>query len=369
MQVALVVCGSLDTVSGGFLYDRQLVSGLRRLGHRVEVVELPWRSYPGQLADGLRPQIVRQLTHLEADIVLQDELCHPSLLVANRWPGHRPPIVAIVHHLRSDERAPALQRLAFRWAERAFLASVDACVFNTRATQDSVERLLGRPMTGVVATPAGDHLAGFGRAAPPASANRGGPLRLLFVGNLIPRKGLDTLLTALESLPPGSWQLDVVGRTDLDTGYSARLLRQLSSPGWREAVRLWGPLMDVALADRYRQANLLVVPSEYEGFGIVYLEAMGHGLPVIASRAGGASELVEHGVHGFLVPPRDPAAIRQHLQTYLAQPSLINRQGAAALDRARSHPTWSRSVALVEGLLQRLAADPVGAISSPLMDF
>ena len=370
MRIALVICGPLETVSGGFLYDRQLVKGFRQAGHQVDLIELPWGSYGRQLVRGLQPALLRRLRRIEADVVLQDELCHPCLLLANRLPGRTAPLVSIVHHLRAEERAAVGLRLLYRLIERAYLASIGAFIFNTRATQQSVERLLGRPAAGVVAYPAGDHLPGFGQSSAKPAADRPEQLRLLFVGNLIPRKGLDTLLTALEGLPAGAWRLDVVGRTDLNSAYADRMLGRLQAPRWRQAIHLWGQLSEPELADRYRQADLLVVPSDHEGFGIVYLEAMGFGLPVIASRAGGAGELVEHGVHGFLVPPRSPAELRRHLAGFLDTPGLLTRQGAAALARARAHPRWQRSVGLAADLLERIAAgSPSSAASTVAVDF
>ena len=84
MRVALILYGDLDFISGGFLYDRMLVEYLRRRGEDVEIVSLPWRSYAGGLLDNLSPGLMRRLTSIRADVIVQDELAHPSLLWLNR---------------------------------------------------------------------------------------------------------------------------------------------------------------------------------------------------------------------------------------------------------------------------------------------
>ena len=84
MRIGLLIYGSLDTLSGGYLYDRKLVEHLRQAGDSVEIVSIPWRSYPAHLADNLSLRLYRRLRDLPVDILLQDELNHPSLALVNR---------------------------------------------------------------------------------------------------------------------------------------------------------------------------------------------------------------------------------------------------------------------------------------------
>ena len=126
---------------------------------------------------------------------------------------------------------------------------------------------------------ASSSLPGAGRH--PVSASRGprappsGPLRVLFVGNLIPRKGLLVLIAALGRLPRGTWRLTVVGSPVVDPGYAARVRRAVRDLGLQDSVRMRGQMDDAGLAAELRVHHVLAVPSLYEGFGIVYLEAMG----------------------------------------------------------------------------------------------
>ncbi len=357
MRLGLVIYGSLETVSGGFLSDRKLVEYLRRHGDEVEVISLPWHSYGRGLLDNFSPALLRHLSGTPFDLLLQDELAHPSLFLLNQRLRRRVsyPLVAIVHHLRCSEARPAWQNLLYRHAERQYLNSVDAFIFNSRATQSEVNRLAGANRPAVVAPPGGDNLPGgvsleevLQRAAAP------GPFRLAFVGNLIPRKGLHTLLQALAALPPADWRLTVAGSLEMDPPYVRRLRGQITALGFGDKVRLLGALAPDQLADCLRQSHLLVVPSSYEGFGIVYQEGMRFGLPVIAGDAGGPKEIVRHGVNGFLVPPEDPGALASCLQSLLENRDLLVRLSLAALAAAGTQPTWEGSAAQVRGFLQGL---------------
>ena len=162
MRIGLVIYGSLDTVSGGYLYDRMLVAHLAAAGDTVEVVSLPWRDYGRHLADNFSRAFYRRLRDGAWDVLLQDELNHPSLFLVNRWLASRGsprpyPIVSIVHHLRSSEARPAWQNRFYRAVERRYLASVDGFIFNSDTTRAVVMQLVGAGRPGVVARPGRDH--------------------------------------------------------------------------------------------------------------------------------------------------------------------------------------------------------------------
>lgn len=357
MRVGLIIYGSLDTVSGGFLYDRKLVDYLRRQGVSVEIISLPWATYGRSLLHNLSPAILRQLTAANVDLLLQDELNHPSLAWLNgRYRRTRStPIISIVHHLRVQEQRPAWQRLLYCTVERRYLRTVDAFIYNSETTRATVHDLIGATRH-VVATPAGDRFqSAVDDAAIAARARAAGPLRLLFVGNLIPRKGLHTLLDALAWLKDEPWTLDVVGDTAVSPRYTTRIQNQIATAGLHDQVTLHGALSDDALAARFARSHLLAVPSTYEGFGIVYLEAMAFGLPAIATHSGAAHELITHGENGFLVPPQAAADLVTLIGTLLHDRDGLIRLSRAALSRARAHPTWDDSMARVHTFLQRVA--------------
>lgn len=369
MRIGLLIYGSLDTLSGGYLYDRKLVEHLCEAGDSVEIVSLPWRSYPAHLADNLSLRLYRRLRDLSVDILLQDELNHPSLALVNqrlRRLQPRYPLISVVHHLRSSEQHPRRLLPLYRAVERAYLRTVDGFIFNSGTTRQAVAALRGEseedkgesenlaPLDGVIAYPAADHLpAPNERAAEELISARGsddGPLRILFVGNLIPRKGLHNLIIALSRLPKAGWLLDVVGDEAVDRAYAAELRRQIGAAGLEGNICLHGRVSDSELAQRYRAAHLLAVLS-YEGFGIVYLEAMAFGLPVLASVYGGAGEIVDSGVNGLLVEPADADGIAAHLSALAGDRARLAALGRSARRRYAAHPRWADSAAAARAYL------------------
>ncbi len=344
MHLGLVIYGSLNTVSGGYLYDRRLVKHLREAGDRVEVISLPWRSYARHLADNFSAVLTARLRAGRFDVLLQDELNHPSLFLLNRALRGQYPILSIVHHLRSSEFRPAWHNVFYRWIERQYLASVDGFIFNSEATRVAVEALAGDRRPAVVAQPGVDHLAPIVTAEHIRTrALQPGPLRLLFVGNVIPRKGLHTLSAALARLSREDWRLEVVGSLDTDPAYARAVRRQIARYDLAASLTLRGSLSDADLAAEFARSQVLVVPSSYEGFGIVYLEGMGFGLPAIATTAGAAGELITHGENGYLVPPGDATALADCIRLLLQDRERLAAMSLAARQRFACQPGWQAS--------------------------
>ncbi|MDK1029643.1 MAG: glycosyltransferase family 1 protein, partial [Anaerolineae bacterium] len=118
MRIGFVIYGSLDTLSGGYLYDRKLVDYLRENGDKVEIISLPWRNYAAHLADNFHFRLPPDL-----DLLIQDELNHPSLLSANSRP-RKYPVISLVHHLRCSEQRPAWGNWLYGSIEKRYLNSV-----------------------------------------------------------------------------------------------------------------------------------------------------------------------------------------------------------------------------------------------------
>jgi glycosyltransferase involved in cell wall biosynthesis len=355
VRVGLIIYGSLDFVSGGFLYDRMLVEHLRRQGDQVDVVSLPWRRYIRCLTDNFSLSVRWRLERSNWDVLLQDELNHPSLFRLNRILRKRVsyPVISIVHHLRSCEFHQLWSRRFYRHVERKYLDSVDGFVFNSQTTRSEVEALIGTGKPGRVAYPGRDHLQPT--VTPDQIAERAiqpGPLKIVFLGNVIRRKGLHTLLEALSRLPKGTWQLDVVGELSMDRRYAAAIRRQIAKAGLVDSVKLRGFLPDSVVADRLSRSHLLAVPSSYEGFGIIYSEAMGFGLPVIASSAGAASEVISDEKEGLLINPGDADALTKHIQALSQDRRLLLQMSLKALKRHESFPTWEQSAARIRHFLE-----------------
>ena len=349
MKIALIIYGSLDTLSGGYLYDRQLVAHLRSAGCEVDILSLPWRNYAAHLRDNIRVAWARQIVLANYDLIIQDELNHPSLIALNFMLKQmcRTPIVSIVHHLRSSEDHPPYRMPLYRWVEKLYLRSVDGFIFNSRTTRRIVEQLVGYPKSNVIAYPAADH-----RQPPPHSTvinniatrlEADGSLQLLFIGNLIPRKGLHTVLNALARLSSHNWHLHIIGSMDVDATYSAAMRHRANTLSLASHITWHGRVSDDRLAAQLGGSDLLVMPS-YEGFGIVFLEAMAYGLPVIAANAGAASELITPKKNGYLCQLNDDISLLQPLQLLLSNRVQLATLAYHARLRYEEHPTWFQSM-------------------------
>jgi glycosyltransferase involved in cell wall biosynthesis len=348
VHVGLLIYGSLSTISGGFIYDRNLVRYLRESGDRVEVISLPWRPYGVSLLDNLNAGLRRRLTQAAFDVLLEDELVHPSCFWLNQRlrPRMSYPVVAIVHHLRCCEARPPWKNRLYRWVEQQYLASVEGFIFNSNATRTDVERLVGPNRPAVVAPPGGDRLPGKVTAGQIAiRALAPGPFKIICVANLIPRKEVHTLIAALAGLPCRDWHLSVAGSLTMDPAYAGSIRRQIEAAGLGARISLLGTVADRDLAVLLPQHHLLAVPSSYEGFGIVYLEGMHFGLPAIAGTMGAAKELVRHGHNGFLTPPGDAAALARSLSLLMTDRELLKRLSLNAQASAAARPTWDESAA------------------------
>ncbi len=354
MRVGIVIYGSLQSVSGGYLYDRKLVEHLRKRGDDVEVFSMPLHSYARHLTHNLSAQWLKRLARAQLDVLLQDELNHPSLFLLNRRlrPRVSYPVVSIVHHLRCREQWSFPARILYQAVESSYLTSVDGFVFNSKATRRSVEELCGGPRFGVVAHPGGNRLEpAMEKGEIVHRVRRDRPLNLAFVGNVISRKGLDDLLTALASLRHESWQLSVVGSLEVDVGYVATVRQRITTLGVDGKVRLLGSLTDGELTHLLKESDVIAMPFSYEGFGIVYLEGMAYGLPSLACRRGGAEEIVSHGENGYLFEPGDLSGLVHLLQRLLNNRDELLRLSLVARRRFDTFPSWEQTASTIRDFL------------------
>jgi glycosyltransferase involved in cell wall biosynthesis len=240
--------------------------------------------------------------------------------------------------------------------ERTYLRTLDGLIFNSRTTREVVRGVAGGLSPHTIAYPAGDRLQpNIGPAEIRARAAQPGPLRLLFLGNLIPRKGLHVLLEALRSLPPETWALTVAGSLEMDASYAHAMVRRAVDFGLASRVEFVGPLVEAAVAQAFRTHHVLVVPSLYEGYGIVYLEGMGFGLPAVGTTAGAAREIITSGQDGYLVLPGDHQALAGSLDGLARDRDRLAKMGETALKRFLQHPTWDQTGAQIRNFLHSFA--------------
>jgi glycosyltransferase involved in cell wall biosynthesis len=365
MKLGLIIYGSLDIMSGGYLYDRKLVESLRKRGDQVEVISLPRRNYAAYLLDNLSFRLPGGF-----DLIIEDELNHPSLLSANAG-KHPCPVASLVHNLHSLEPRPAWQNKLFRVIEQRYLNSVDGFIFNSETTRSAAQRLVRDRKPFVIANPPTDRFGPHLDADQiRLRANEPGPLRLLFLGNVIPLKGLHVLFeamvkkqttlvkeqTTLISDQSSVISVDVVGSLTVDSKYAHEMQHYVTAHGLSSTVRFHGILDNEPLIERLKCAQVMVMPSSYEGFGMAYLEGMGFGLPAIATTCGAASEFILDGENGYLIPPNDSSLLAERLMTLAHDRELLTRLSFNALQRHQAQPSWEQTVDRIRDFLPDVIA-------------
>jgi glycosyltransferase involved in cell wall biosynthesis len=359
MNIGLVLYGNINTVSGGFLYDQKVRDFLLAAGDSVETISLPWVSYGRGIINNFSSALLNHLDRVSFNVLLQDELVHPSLFLLNKKLAQRfcLPIIVIIHHLRSSESRASWKNHMYRTIEKHYLASADGFIFNSSETHRVVTSLVGNNTPSVIALPGGDR---FNQAMTKdeitAKALKPGPLKILFLGNVIPRKGLHTLFDALGGLPHHAWHLTVVGDLAFAPRYVTEVKQQVGRLSLTGKVDFLGSVTDSELSRYLIDSHLLVVPSSYEGFGIVYIEAMGFGLPVIGSKTGAAKEIITHGIDGYLVTPGDTRTLSVHINSLIEDKNKLCAMSLAALDRFSHHPSWSDTGSAIHQFLHQYEA-------------
>jgi glycosyltransferase involved in cell wall biosynthesis len=363
LHIAFVVPGSLDQVSGGYIYDRALVAALRAAGHVVDVVDvvgLPSRSYARAVAEhivrgGWQPRGAGELSPVMYDAVIQDELMHPSAFLFNRPTAGALSgkiLLALVHNLRSNQPAERLAAVKAR-VERRNLGSVDGVVAVCARSLADARALAGREIPGVVVKPGRDHVApALDAPTVAARCHEPGPLRILHAAAVRRPKGLSRLLSSL-AIARGAgldFVLDVVGSLAA-VRYVRAIHRQVARAGLEGRVRFHGERSGRELEALFRRAQLFALPSDREAYSLACLEALGFGLPILATSAGGLAEMVTSGREGLLLPSDDTAAWADALRRLGEDRGALGAWAAAALARYQDHGTWREAAAAVEGFI------------------
>ena len=346
MRIGIVIYGSIETVTGGFLYDKRLVEFMRKNGHHVDIISLQLRAYPMLLLHNLSLILAWKLTRPHYDLILQDGMNHPSLFLINKLLKqiNASPIAAIVHQVKHVYNKWSWNSFVPRLVEKKYYHSVDLLIYNSKTTCSQIKNILSVPKPHIVAPPGGDRL---GELTPDEIKNRAfrnGPLRLLFVGNLFPNKGLTELLDVLFKINDGSWRLSVVGSLALHASYVRIIKKKLNENEGGQCVTLAGTLIGSDLVSQYRNSQVFVLPFSREGFGIAYLEAMAYGLPVFGSTEGAVAEFIEEGINGYMISPGDNGKLTGSLEFLYRRRDKLAHMGLAALETYKESSKWRDSM-------------------------
>ena len=333
--------GDLEILTGGYHYDRRLVAELRQRNLQIETLSLPHCAPQPDQASLAR--IAAMLAALpDQSTVIIDGLAFGVLDTIAEAESARLRLLALCHHPLALESGldESLQAQLLASERRAL-----ACARATLVTSDHTRRILverfALPQEKITVALPGTESVDFAPCA-------GEPPLLLTLASLTPRKAHDVLLAALAELKDLPWRARLVGDDSLAPAWVARLRQQMESLGLSERIELAG-VVDDHLAE-YQQADVFVLPSRFEGYGMVFAEALAAGLPIVAARAGAVPDVVPASA-GLLVPPDDSAALALALRKLLSDPGLRRRaqQAAARL------PRWTETGAIVSDLLNRVA--------------
>jgi glycosyltransferase involved in cell wall biosynthesis len=329
--------------SGGNAYDRRVAQGLADAGWTLHLRAIPG-SWPRPDADSFA-SIAAALRELPdgATVLLDGLLASPSP-EALLPEAARLRLVALVHMplgCGTTDRG-------VREREGAVLSSAASVLTTSAWARRALLELYALPGDRVhVAEPGVDpaELA-------PGTATAGS---LLSVAAVIPGKGHDVLLEALAPLTGFPWECRCVGSLERDPAFVERLRRRVRDAGMDERLRFPGPQAGADLARSYATADVLVLPSRAETYGMVVAEALARGLPVVAADVGGVPEALGNGADGtqpgLLVPPDDPGALRAALRSWLEDAGLRRRLRRAARERRASLTGWATTASAVSEVL------------------
>lgn len=353
IPLTLMVPGRLETLTGGYEYDRRIVAGLRALGHAVTVRELD-DSFP-RPTDAARADATAALAQIpDRSLVLIDGLAFGAMPAEAEREARRLRLVAIVHHPLADETGlEAGTAVQLAESERRALAFVRTVIVTSDPTALNLRKYGVERDRIVVVEPGTDR-------APLAKGSQGRFVQLLSVATLVPRKGHETLLGALARITSREWRLICVGSLTRDTRTVDRVRTLVRSRGIEDRVRLVGEVEGAPLAAYYDSADVFVLPTFHEGYGMAVANALARGLPIVSTNTGAIPALVDAQSTmpaGLLLPPGDEPAWAAALKRIVEEPA-VREQYAEGARRVREKlATWEDAAARMSAALESIGDD------------
>lgn len=340
-----------DDQTGGNVYNRALVAELRALGINVRLHKLagPWpegdASSHAKLARALRAESAC----LVDGIVSSGS---PEVVAAAVESGHA--VTIVVHLPISDELGlEPMQRQRYAALEAKAVQAASGVLCSSRWLAAELSRRYGRSDVGVA-------IPGVMPAAPAQGSQDSGVPHILSLASLTPTKDQLTLAHALAQLADLPWTADLIGSDRPDPEYAARLRAEIVAAGLADRISVPGALAGSALDRKWEAADLLVLPSRTETYGLVVVEALARGIPAVVSAGTGAIEALQQGATkhstatpGTSVPAGDSASLAAVLRRWLTEPMLRRAWRQAALARRDTLPGWQQTAEAVLGYLNR----------------
>jgi glycosyltransferase involved in cell wall biosynthesis len=347
-SVAFAVPGALTIPTGGYAYDRRIVEEMKALGWEVETLNLG-EDYPRPSTQSRAAARERLAAQPGDRPMVIDGLAFGAIpdVAADLRASHY--LIALVHHpLALEAGLSPDEAKALRASERQALASARKVITTSAFTARLLASDYDVPAERLtVVRPGNDPVVRARRAV-------NDEIVLLAVGAVVPRKGYDVLIAALASLRDLRWRLTIVGDRTRDVENAARLESTVARCLLEERITFTGAVSTERLSELYSGADLFVLPSRFEGYGMAFAEAIAHGLPIVGTLAGAIVETVPANA-GILVEPDDVLALSDALRRLITDPALRNVLATGARSGATALPTWRQSAELFS---QVLAAEP-----------
>ena len=339
-----LVPGDLATPTGGYAYARAVLSHAAEAGMRLELVELPG-SYPRPGESDLEATR-RTFESLPASSTLLIDGLAFGAMPDSLIKGLSHQIVALVHHPLALETGidPDLAT-CLRETERSALARATAVVITGAETGDLLVADYGVPRRAItLAEPGVDRRT---QSAPNAT----GPIRLLSVGAVSPRKGYDVLVSAVSGVADLDWRLTIAGATDRDPQTASRLVEQIDASGCGDRITVCGAISDDELDTAFRESHVFLLASLFEGYGMVLTEATAYGLPIIASDTIPALHTLPREA-AIGVPVGNCTALEQAIRRVISDARLRESMAEASWNHAQKLPTWLSTAQTIANVLQ-----------------
>lgn len=338
--IVFAIPGDIELPTGGYGYDRRLLREWREAGVEARHLALPGGfPFPDEAALARTEDLLAMTS--PGDILLVDGLAlgaFPEALAA-RFAER---LVALVHHPLAFETGLAPEQAeALRLSERAALRHARRVV----ASSCSTARILTADF-GIAADRIVTAEPGVDPASRAAGSSGEGPLQLLAVGSLIPRKGYDVLVDALAGISERDWCLTIAGSPDHAPATATALAARIAAAGLSGRIRLAGAVAPGQLDELYDRADLFVMPSLFEGYGMVLTEALSRGLPIVCTLSGAGADRIPAQA-ALKVAPGDAAALAKALAKLIDAPAERRARADAAWAAAGSLPRWHDTARIV----------------------
>lgn len=339
-----VVPGRLDQRTGGYIYDRRIVEGLRSDGWQVQVHELPGR-FP-EIDDEAIQAAGLMVDQVMGELTVIDGLALPAFKdlagdLPDAWIG-------LIHHpLAMETGLSTAEVAAFAELESRLMRQAGKLIVTSPKTRRDLAAFDIDPSGVAVVVP------GVERAPLARGSANDGPTSLLCVGTLTKRKGHLVLLSALADLVDLDWQLTIVGSAAWDPDHACRIEAMIDDKGLSARVTMIGEQDEAGLADFYDRADLFVLASHHEGYGMVLAEALARGLPIVSTTAGAIPDTVPAAA-GRLVAPGDSDALAAALRDVLTDVTVYGKLAEGAREVRSTLPSWQESATRFGRILEEM---------------